>query len=221
VIPAVAIKLQISAIQIANGGADLNRLWPTVRAGMGGGSYQVPSGAAAGQTANWTNSAAVSMIAAASLVNTAGSFTGLGGQFFVGASVAADTDFNIMKYLVPVGQTLIVSGVRVDTANMVVAVATTAHLLQWGVAVGASADTLAGTEDAVGVKQRRAVPLGLQYFPVASPAGFAANALDINFDAPLIIHGGEYISFFYRVLVGTATATQGFRGTIMVNGYFE
>lgn len=83
----------------------------------------------------------------------------------VGATAAADTELNIMKYQVPANNTLIIRGIRVDTANMVVAVATTAHLLQWGVAIGSTADTLAGTESAT-VKIRRAVPLGLQSFPV-------------------------------------------------------
>ena len=221
VIPAAAIKLQVSALQVSIGGFDVNRLWPTVCAGMGRSSCLIPSGAAAGQTANWANSAAVVMIAAASLANTTPAFTGLGGQFFVGASAAADTDLHIMNYLVPVGSTLVIRGARIETANMVVAVATTAHLLQWGIGIGSSASTLAGTEDAVGVTVRRVVPMGLQSFPVASPVGFCANALDYNFDSPLVVFGGQYVSFFYKVLVGTATATQGFRGTIMVNGYFE
>lgn len=221
VIPATAIKLQVSALQVSIGGFDVNRLWPTVCAGMGRSSCLVPSGAAAGQTANWANSAAVSMIAAASLVNILPAFTGLGGQFFVGAGAAADTDIHIMSYLVPVGSTLILRGARIETTNMVVAVATTPHLLQWAIGIGSSANTLAGTEDAVGVTVRRAIPMGMQSFPVASPVGFCANALDYNFDSPLVVLGGQYISFFYKVLLGTATATQGFRGTIMVNGYFE
>ena len=51
VAPAAAIKLQVSAIQASNGGADFNRLWPTVQAGMGGGSFQAPTGSTPGQTA--------------------------------------------------------------------------------------------------------------------------------------------------------------------------
>lgn len=221
VIPAAAIKVQISAIQISNGGADLNRLWPTCRSGMGGGAYQVPSGAAAGQLANWGNSAAVSMIAVGSLSNTAASFTGLGGQFSIGAPATADTDYNIMKYQVPVGNTLVIRGVRVETFNIGAAVATTGHVLVWGMAVGATADTLAGAEDLVGVKIRRVVPLGIQGFAVADPIGKVASPIDINLDAPIVVHGGEYVSFFVKVPLGTATASQGFRGVIMVNGYFE
>jgi hypothetical protein len=218
VAPSVAIKLQVSAIQVSNGGADFNRLWPTVRTGMGGGSYQVPTGATAGQTANWTNSTAV---AGATPTNTTAAFTGLGGQFNCNATVGADTDLHVMKYLVPVGSTLMIRGVSVNTFNAVVAVATTASVMVWGIGVGSSADTLAGTEDLVGVKIRRAIPLGIQSFPVGAAVGALAEPIDVNFDAPLCIHGGEYVSFFYKMIVGTATATETFRGTIMVNGYFE
>jgi hypothetical protein len=218
VIPATAIKLQVSSIQVSNGGAELNRLWPTVRSGMGGGSYQVPTGAAAGQTANWTNSAAV---AGATPTNTTAAFTGLGGQFNCNATAGADTDLHVMKYLVPAGSTLFIHGVRIDTFNAVAAVATTASVMMWGIGVGASADTLAGTEDLVGVKIRRAVPLGIQSFPIGAAIGAVATPIDVNFDSPLCVHGGEYVSFFYKMIVGTATATETFRGTISVNGYFE
>jgi hypothetical protein len=218
VIPAVAIKVQVSCIQVSNGGINMNRPWSHVRSGMGGGAYQVPSGAAAGQTANWTNSAAV---AGAAVSNTTAAFTGLGGQFNANATVAADTDLHIMKYLVPVGSTLVIRGCWIDTINAVVAVATTATTLQWAIGVGSSADTLAGTEDAVGVKIRRAIPLGIQFLPVGAVVGQSFPRIDVNFDVPLVIHGGEYVSFFYKVLVGTATATETYRGTIGVNGFFE
>lgn len=218
VIPATAIKLQVSCMQVSNGGINLNRLWSHVRSGMGGGSYQVPTGAAAAQTANWTNSAAV---VAATPTNTTAAFTGLGGQVSLNATVAADTDLHAIKYLVPVGSTLVIRGCWIDLANTVVAVATTATTLQWAIGVGSSADTLAGTEDAVGVKIRRAIPLGIQFLPVGAVVGQTFPRIDINFDAPLVVHGGEYVSFFYKVLVGTATATEVYRGTIGVNGFFE
>ena len=221
VIPAAAIKLQLSAWQVSIGGSDLNRLWPTQKSGMGNGSYQVPSGAAAGQTANWANGAAVAAIASASLTAGAASFTGLGGQFRFGAPAGADTDFHIMKYLVPVGQTLVVRGVTLDAFNQGAAVAGTPTTIQWAVGVGSTADTLAGTEDLVGVKVRRVVPLGITSWTVGALVGAQAPTVDRNYDAPLVIHGGEYFSIFAKIILGTATASQEIRGQIMVNGYFE
>jgi hypothetical protein len=218
--PAYALQAKVSNISVSLAGHDMSRLWPTARAGMGGGCYQIPSGAASGQTANWTNSAAVVAIAVGSLSNTTGSFTGLGGQWFIGAPATGDTDYHIMKYLVPAGNTLIIRGVRIETANLGAAVATTATLLQWGLAVGSTADTLAGTESAT-VKIRRIVPLGMQSFAVGAAIGALAVPIDVNLDAPIVVHGGEYASFALKVPVGTATASQTLRGIIMVNGYFE
>jgi len=221
VIPAAAIKLQLSAWQASMGGSDLNRLWPTQKSGMGNGSYQIPSGAAAGQTANWANSGAITAIAAGSLSNTSGSFTGLGGQFRFGAPAGADTDFHIMKYLVPVGSTLVVRGCALDAFNQGAAVGTTPTTIQWAVAVGSTADTLAGTEDLVGVKIRRIVPLGITSWTVGALVGAQANTIDRNYDVPLVVHGGEYFSLVAKVILGTATASQEIRGQLMVNGYFE
>lgn len=221
VIPASAIKLQVSAVQISNGGANFNRLWPTVRSGFGDGSYQIPTGAAAGQTANWTNSAAVAAIAAGSLTNVAASFTGLGGQFRFGAPAGADTDFHIMKYQVPVGKTLVVRGVSLDAFNQGAAVATTPTTIQWAVGVGSTADTLAGTEDAIGTKIRRIIPLGITSWLVGALIGQSAPTIYRNYDAPLVIHGGEHFSIIAKVILGTATASQEIRGQVMVNGYFE
>ena len=65
------------------------------------------------------------------------------------------------------------------------------------------------------------IPLGMQSFAVGAAIGALAVPIDINLDAPVVVHGGEYISFAMKVLLGTATASQAFRGLIMVNGYFE
>ena len=217
VAPALAIKLQVSAIQASNGGADFNRLWPTVMSGMGGGSYQVPTGAAAGQTAAYANGAAPTTRA---LSATTKMEVGLGGMTAIAAWAGVETDYNVFGYQVPVGKTLLVRGIRIECANLGAIVATTATLLQWSVGIGASADTLAGTESAT-VKIRRAVPVGFQTFPVGAGIGSIAAPLDVNFDAPLTVHSGEWFQIIVRAPVGTATASQVLRPMAMVNGHFE
>ena len=61
----------------------------------------------------------------------------------------------------------------------------------------------------------------MQSFAVGAAIGALATPIDINLDAPVVVHGGEYVSFALKVPVGTATASQALRGIIMVNGYFE
>lgn len=217
VAPAAAIKLQVSAIQVSNGGADFNRLWPTVMSGMGGGAYQAPTGMAVGQTAAYANGAAPTTRA---LSATTKMEVGLGGMTAIAAWAGVETDYNVFGYQVPVGKTLLVRGVRIECANLGAIVATTATLLQWSVGIGASADTLAGSESAT-VKVRRAIPLGFQTFPVGAGIGAVAAPIDVNFDAALTIHSGEWFQIIVRAPVGTATASQVLRPMAMVNGYFE
>jgi hypothetical protein len=65
------------------------------------------------------------------------------------------------------------------------------------------------------------IPLGMQSFAIGAAIGSLAVPIDVNLDAPIVVHGGEYASFALKVPVGTATASQTLRGIIMVNGYFE
>lgn len=215
--PSVAIKLQVSAIGASNGGADLNRLWPTVQAGMGNSSVQVPTGAAAGYTANYTNAAAP---ASATLAAATAGYATLGGQFQFAAVAGSEVDYALFAYLVPTGKTLIVRGVWIDTVNTGAAVATTATLLQWGIGVGSTAITLATAEGAA-TKATARLSLGFQVFPIAAAIGAQAAMIDRNLDAPLVVNSGEYLHILLKMPLGTATASQVIRGIVGINGYFE
>ena len=215
--PASAIKLQCSAIGASNGGADLNRLWPTVQSAMGNSSVQIPTGAAAGQTANYANSAAP---ASATLSNTAAGYTTLGGQFQFAAVAGAETDYALFGYQVPTGQTLILRGIWIDTMNTGAAVATTATWLQWALGVGSTAVSLA-TADAAATKAPARIALGNQVFAIADAIGKQANRLDVNLDAPMVVNSGEFVHVILKMPLGTATASQVIRGIVGINAYFE
>ena len=215
--PSVAIKLQCSAIQASNGGADVNRLWPTQQAGMGNSAVQAPSGSTVGQTGNYANSAAP---ASATLSNTAAGYTTLGGQFQFAAVAGAETDYALFGYQVPAGQTLVIRGIWIDTMNTGAAVATTATWLQWALGVGASAVSLA-TADAAATKSSARVALGNQVFPIASAIGAQAARIDVNLDAPLVVNATEFVHVILKMPLGTATASQVVRGVVGINAYFE
>ena len=217
VAPGVAIKLQCSAIQASNGGADLNRLWPTQQTGMGNSSVQAPSGSTVGLTANYANSAAP---ASATLANATAGYATLGGQFQFAAVAGAETDYALFGYAVPAGQTLVVRGIWIDTMNTGAAVATTATWLQWSLGVGCSAVTLATAEGAAAKAPAR-LALGNQVFPIAAAIGAQAARIDVNLDAPLVINAGEYLHIIVKMPLGTATASQVIRGVVGVNGFFE
>ena len=217
VAPSIAIKLQCSAIQASNGGADLNRLWPTQQCGMGNSSVQAPSGLTVAQTANYVNSTAP---VAATLSNTAAGYTTLGGQFSFAAVAGAETDYALFAYQVPAGQTLVLRGIWIDTMNTGAAVATSATWLQWTLGAGSSAVSLA-TADGAATKAPARIALGNQVFPIAAAIGAQAVRIDVNLDAPLVVNSGEFVHVAVRLPLSTATASQVIRGSVGVNGYFE
>lgn len=217
VAPATVIKLQVSAIQASNGGADLNRLWPTTMGAMGNGGHQVPTGSTPGQTAAYTNGTAPTTRTTSATTKME---VGLGGVTAFAAYAGSEIDYNVFGYQVPVGTTLMLRGIRIECANMGAVVATSATLLQWALGIGSTADTLAGTESAT-VKIRRAIPLGYQSFPVGAVIGAIAVPIDINLDSSIPVYGGEWVQVMVRSPVGTATASQLIRPMVFFNSYFE
>jgi hypothetical protein len=217
VAPASAIKLQVSAIASSNGGGDMNRLWPTVQAGMGNSSIQAPTGSTVGMTTYNVNTSAAPL---ATLSNTAAGYPWLGGQFVFAAPAGAETDYALFAYQVPTGNTLIIRGLWIDSINIGAAVATTSTILQWSLGVGSTAVSLA-TADAAATKAPARLAIGYQCFAIADAIGKQAGRLDVNLDAPLVVNSGEFFHIIVKVPIGTATASQQIRGIVSVNGYFE
>jgi hypothetical protein len=206
---------------------NLMRLWPTAMGGMGNNCVNAPDGAAAGQSGNYVNSTGP---VSAALSNTAAGYTTLGGQWQFAAVAGAETDYALFGFQVPAfagaggppGRNLIIRGVRIETFNMGAAVATTPHLLQWAIGVGASAVSLATVDSgtAAGRAPRR-LPLGIQSLPVGAAVGAAATPIDVNFDAPLIVEPGTFLHLILKMPVASATASQIVRGIATFNAYFE
>lgn len=220
-----AQRLEVSNISVTSGDVQPNRLWPTVMSVMGQASVNVPDGTAAGQTANYVDTAAP---ASATLSNTAAGYTTLGGQWQFAAVAGAETDYALFGYLNPAstaaipGKNLIIRGVRIEAVNTGAAVATTATLLQWGIGVGATGVSLATSESATaGRRAPRRLTLGLQVFPIAAAIGVVAAPIDVNLDAPVVVEPGTYFHVILKMPLGTATASQIIRGTCFINGYFE
>lgn len=217
------VQLKLANYHISIADFAINRLWPTAQSGMGNSSIQGASGMTQGQTANATNSAAPT---SATLSNTAAGYTTLGGQFQFAAVAGAETDFALFAYLntVPTtaitGRNLIVRGIWIDTMNTVVAVATTATVLQWSLAAGSTAVSLA-TAEGTNTRAPRRTMLGIQTFPVGATVGAVATRIDINLDSPITIEPGTYLHVILKVPIGTATATEIFRGIVGINAYWE
>ena len=217
------VQFKIASYSVTIGDLDNNRLWASVMSGQGGSGLTYPSGSTAGITSNNVNS---TVPATATLSNTAAGYATLGGKFVFAAPAGAETDYALFAFLNPVpttsltGKNLVIRGVWVDTYNAVVAVATTPTILEWSLAVGSTAVSLA-TTDGAATRLPKRIALGVQSFMVGALAGAPAERVDINLDAPVVAEPGTYVHIILRVPYGTATATELFRGHVGVNCYWE
>jgi len=134
----------------------------------------------------------------------------------VTAAVAAATEGIWSEYGIPTptvnvqGRRLVVTGVRVDAVNLGAAVATTATTLQFRLAFGHTAVSLATTEAAT-TKAPRSVALGFMNWPIGAAIGAGPDkgAIVVDFSsAPIYVNPGERIALVGKFLAGTATASQ-------------
>lgn len=162
------------------------------------------------QLENHTNSTAP---VSATLSNTAAGYTTLGGKFQFAAVAGAVTDYALFGFQVPAGSRFICEGIRIDTRNTVVAVATTPTTLEWAMGFNSSAVSLA-TANII----RKQV--GTQSFAIGAAAEAAAPVIDVTFSTPEVVESGRFLHVILTVPVGTATATEIFRGQVMIKGRF-
>lgn len=180
------------------------------------GSYQGLSGGTMGGLATYVNSTNPTAAAPSNTTLTANLPGGLGGQGAVTAAAAAATDGIWASYQVPAGtvnvqgRRLILRGVTIDLVNLGAAVATTATTIQFSLAFGHTAVSLA-TAEAAAAKAPRRVPLGIATWPIGAAIGaqpqFGAVKVDFG-DAPVFVNPGEFVQVVGKFLAGTATASQ-------------
>lgn len=180
------------------------------------GSYQGLSGGTMGSLATYVNSTNPTAAAPSNTTLTANLPGGLGGQGAVTAAAAAATDGIWGSYQVPAGtvsvrgRRLVIRGVKIDAVNTGAAVATTATTLQFSLAFGHTAVSLA-TSEAATTKAARRVALGYMTWPVAAAigAGPQGGPIMVDFgDTPIFVNPGEFVALVGKFLVGTATASQ-------------
>lgn len=180
------------------------------------GSYQGLSGGTMGSLATYGNSAGVTAAAPSNTALTANLPAGLGGQGLVTAAATAIIDGIWGSYQVPVGtanvqgRRLVLRGLTIDAVNLGAAVATTATSVQFSLAFGHTAVSLA-TAEGIAAKAPRRVALGFMSWPVGAAigAGPQGGPISADFgDAPIFVNPGEFIQVVGKFVVGTATASQ-------------
>lgn len=218
------LRIGLASVQL--GDLATNKPAPHIAAGAGWMAYQGQTGGTMGTTASYANSA--DPTAAAALSNTATLVTGLGGQFRFNAGATAVTDGIVTSYQVPAGtaalpgKTLYITGIKLTAVNTGVAVATTATTIQWSLAFGHTAVSLA-TAEAATTKAPRRVGLGIMTWPIGAAVGAAPDRGDIYmaFASPIAVQSGEFVATVAKFILGTATASQVIWGVATIDGYFE
>jgi len=216
-------RIELGCITVEQADMNSGKDWAHVMAGSGGGAYQAQPGVASGQTANWLNS---TVPASASLSNIAAGYTTLGGQYQFAASVTNETDWALFAYQNQIGsatlpgKTLYVTGIRIGEMCVTGAAGVNATMFFWAAAAGSTAVSLATTDAAATVAPRR-VSIGSQCFLAAAPIGTQSPGFMVNFDSPLVVPAGCFFHVIVKQLNGAATPSLVWRGTVLVNGYFE
>jgi hypothetical protein len=166
--------------------------------------------------ATYVNSTNPTAAAPSNTALTANLPGGLGGQGAVTAAAAAATDGIWSEYAVPAGtanipgKRLVLRGVKLDLVNLGAAVATTATTIQFSLAFGHTAVSLA-TAEAATTKAPRRVALGIATWAIGAAIGAQPQGGPINLDlgdAPIFVNPGERVALVGKFLAGTATASQ-------------
>lgn len=162
------------------------------------------------QNENHTNSTAP---VSATLANATAGYTTLGGKWQFAAVAGAITDYALFGFTVPAGSRFICEGITIESYNTVVAVAITNTLLEWAMGFNSSAVSLATTN----IIRRQ---IGVQNFAIGAAVGAKGERLDVTFETPEVVESGRFVHVILTMPLGTATATEIFRGICTIKGRF-
>jgi hypothetical protein len=162
------------------------------------------------QLENHTNSTAP---VSGGLSNTAVTFASLGGRWQFAAVAGAVTDYALFGVTVPAGSKFLCEGIIINSYNTVVAVATTATVMEWSMGFNSSAASLATAN----IIRRQ---IGTQSFLVGAAVGEVATPIDVTFETPEVVESGRFVHVILNMPIATATATEIFRGQVMIKGRF-
>ena len=230
--PALAPRLDVSEVFASQGSANIGKPVGNIMAGMGQHASNVPYGTAVGETTNQANgNATPAATQAGSNTSPNAAMTGLGGVFQMTAQAGATATGCQMiasYYQVPVNSAtqaskrLVVTGVNISAINGGAAVASTVTALNWGIAWGATSNTLAAS-DAAATKAPRHLNLGMMSAAVGAAIGAAYSPASVGrtFGTPIYVNPGEYFFTTVSFPVGTATSSQTVIYSVAVDGYWE
>ena len=201
--------------------------WPHQLAGYDLMLAQGQNGGTMGSTSAMATSANP---AAAALVNTTASFTGLGGQFPVNATLAAGTDGILCAYQNPAGsinqtpRQLYITGVSIQgivTTALTGGPVTYAYALCYGGTSVSLATAETTTFATATTKAFRRIPLGYETYAATAAVGVTSGTgVKLRLQTPVVVNPGEWVVISAKNL-GTVTSAGVITILVTFNGYWE
>lgn len=226
------VQFNVMQVGVTIGDMDSGKDWPTTMVTNGQSSISLPDGQTPGQsTNNINNSSPYSklLVPGIDFTNTYTSGSTLGGQFIFSGVTGSETDYILFAYLNPTstaaipGKNLIIRGIQINTYVSGATTAAAPTLLQWGLGIGSTSLSLLTTDSATsGTRAARRINLGIQSIASSKVVGSPADReISFDFDTPIIVEPGTYCHVILKIPVCTSVSSGSFRGTVLINGYYD
>jgi hypothetical protein len=150
--------------------------------------------------------------------NTVGGNALLGGEALCNATATSENLLSVFAFVIPTPYTFLLDSIYVGVPlNTVVAVATTAIVHEWFLIANCATGNIS-----TGGGQRRTIPNATFTAAVALVANglFTGQAAFWNLKTPIPCLPGTTLHIGYKVILGTATATEVFRQNVGVGGKY-
>ena len=156
-----------------------------------------------GTTAYYGNSIPVIGAGIALANATQATYYGLGGQFDIQPTLTANTDGILCYFPIPAGtalvpgKSLVITGIRIQGVVTTVLANTASLALEYSLAIGSTALSLA-TAEAANTKAYRRIPLGTENYGgganVALGTLGSVNPIVFTPTSPIVVNQGEYVA---------------------------
>ena len=215
--PSAAVNALVTGVSVSQMDVAANKSWEVQLGDMARWGNLDPNTGV--QLQNYTNSVAPSTIAAASLSNTAAAYTTLGGLFAFNTPTGAETDYILFAYQVPANYDLMIWNVTISTMILGAQSSTQPTVLQWGLALGSSAVSLA----TAGANPPIREALGMQQAAKSASIGDSMTPGQLVWTprVPRVCYGGKFVHIIVRVPSGNLTSGQVNRGLVTIDGVFQ
>lgn len=146
-------------------------------------------------------------------VNTACSYNTLGGEYLVHATASSENLLGVFGFQVPSPYALHITDILLPQPFITTALSATVNIQEWCLMVASSSNPSTATG------QR--YTLGMFSAAASAAAGTVFNGLPLSLDlgTPIVVPPGQFLLILVKQISGATTGV--YRGSILINGYYE